>query len=691
MSTARLTCQCGHTWVYSGPDPIPEDVRTICPMCGGDEVSDELLARTRVSPHMTATEQDDTDFTLTPGRVLAGFEILGELNRGGMGVIYKARQQGLDRIVALKVIAPGRLGNPEARRRFVQEVKAAARVNHPNIVAVYHTELDGPFPFLAMEYVAGIDLSRLVKRTGPLSPSDACHYIQQAAQGLQHAFEMGLVHRDIKPANLMVTPSPLDPDRLLGHGKLPRLKILDMGLARVVGDGETEGGDLTRDGIFLGTPDFVAPEQAEDSRRADIRADIYSLGASLYYLLTGEIPFPGASVVQKLRKQLTEPPPSPAARRAEVGPALDALVRRMMARSPIERPQTPAELYESLDWVLRGVPATFATHTPAVVQSPHSITPQFGTAIPTLVSPGQSATHTPLGMGCVKAHDGGIHGLAVSGDGKTVLTGGLDGTIKVWNTLKLKEVRAFEGDIGAVEQLTLAPNGKWAATCSTRLTLQEMRVQIWDVSSGTEHGRLRGAADNYKCVAISPDGKRVAAGNADRSVWVWSFDADKPKTIQLKGHTGAVTGVSFARTADSVLTASQDGTVRQWDLTTRKEKGSLNAGAGPINDLAFTGKRLAVAGKTLAVRQKDGSFMRFVGHDGPVICLAFSPNGHLLASGGADATVRIWLADDGTELTCLTGHEKAVCSLAFGLDGGVIYSGSEDGTLRRWPVNVTVG
>src|SRR5262249_29893146 len=138
----------------------------------------------------------------------AGFEVLEELNRGGMGLIYKARQLGLNRLVALKVISAERVGLADALKRFQREVQAAALLSHPNIVTVFHTDLTGPAPFLAMEFVPGIDLFRLVRRAGPLSVMDACAYIKQAALGLQHAFENGLVHRDIKPANLMVTPSP---------------------------------------------------------------------------------------------------------------------------------------------------------------------------------------------------------------------------------------------------------------------------------------------------------------------------------------------------------------------------------------------------------------------------------------------------------------------------------------------------
>lgn len=669
MPPSRLTCTCGHTWDYPGNGSLPADLREICPVCS-PLVDGE--AHTKIAPPSGQGTDSQPGFVLSPGKFISDFELMGEINRGGMGVIYKARQKGLDRIVALKVIASNRLSSREARRRFKQEVVTAARLNHPNIVTVYQTDLDGPIPYLAMEYVPGIDLSRLVKSMGPLTPQDACYYMLQAAIGLQHAHESGLVHRDIKPANLMVTPSPLDANA--GKtGKLPRLKILDMGLARVVN--EEEPGELTRAGIFLGTPDYVAPEQAEDARTSDIRADIYSLGSSFYFLLTGEIPFPGASVIQKLRKQMADPPPSPRAKRAEVSPSLDALVRRMMARSPLERPQTPAELVELIESVMRG----------GMSGSSDGI-PMLGPAHPTPF-PAPLVANSAF----IKAHDGAIHSLGITPDGKSVITGGADGTIKLWNAQKLNEIRSFQGDLGTLEHVTLAPNGKWASSCSSRLTVQEMRVQLWDLASGTEHGRgLKGASDNYRTSIISPDGKRLAAGCGDKSVWVWSFEYAGMKPMQLKGHKGAVTGVAFARSAESLLSAGEDGTVRQWDLTTGTDKGSLNAAVGPIRCLAFGGKKVAVGGKTLGVRRRTASFSRFDGHQGHVNCVAFSSDGSLLASGGADGTVRIWLVDEGTELARLEGHIKAVRAVAFGPDGGVLFSGGEDGVIRRWPVVLPV-
>ncbi|MBA4062678.1 MAG: hypothetical protein C0501_03025, partial [Isosphaera sp.] len=192
--------------------------------------------------------------------------------------------------------------------------------------------------YLAMEYVPGVDLRRLVRERGPVPVADAVEYARQAAEGLQHAHEQGLVHRDVKPSNLMVTPAPGEP----GDARPPRVKILDMGLARVAADrtGEDRG--------FLGTPDYVAPEQAADGRRADARSDVYSLGGALYFLLTGELPFPARTLGQKLRGQAADNPPAPSRRRPEVPPELDAVVQMMLAPDPANRFRSAREVATAL-------------------------------------------------------------------------------------------------------------------------------------------------------------------------------------------------------------------------------------------------------------------------------------------------------------------------------------------------------
>ncbi len=667
METRRLTCPHGHSWDHAVAGPLPSDLSEVCPICTIS--SQNTMAHTPSPAGKAAAGPGESK----PTHALAGFEILEEINRGGMGVIYKARQLGLNRIVALKVLSPEHTRHPEALRRFQREVQAAALLSHPNIVTVYHTDLQGPLPYLAMEYVAGIDLYRLVAQAGPLSVADACYYLRQTTLGLQHAFEQGLVHRDIKPANLMVTPSPLG--AAAGPaGRRPRVKILDMGLARVTvaAEGAAGPGSLTQAGEFLGTPDFISPEQAEDPRKADVRSDLYSLGGTLYYLLTGQTPFPASNVMAKLRRMLTEPPPSPAARRPDVPAALDAITRKLLARDPAERFQTPAELGEALDAVLSQPEGTSATAAPAPPPGPRPA-----------ASP---SSHSSPAQ--VRAHVGGVQCLCLSGDGHILLSGGLDETLRTWDALRLRETRVVNGDIGPVEQVAMVPSGRWAASCASRLFKQDMVVQLWDLLTASERRRLRGPTDQVRCVAVSPDGRRVAAGSADKTVRVWALEQPAAPPLALKGHTDLVSSVTFLPGGESLLSGGHDGTLRQWDAKTGAAKGVIDARVGRINAVAFGGpsRRVAVGGDGLAVRQANGTLVELHGPRGPVLAVALSPDGQLVLSGGHDGVIRLWRAADGELLNVFEGHAGRVTALAVTPDGRGAFSASADGTIRRWPL-----
>ena len=275
------------------------------------------------------------------GLILGPYVVLERLGEGGMGEVFKAQHPKLGRVVALKLIRKERLVNPAAVRRFHREVQAAAQLEHPHIVRAFDAGQAGDLHYFVMEYVEGTDLARLVKRDGPLSIERACDYARQAALGLQHAFERGLVHRDIKPANLLLT------------AKSDVVKVLDMGLARLDRPGLDDASTtLTQEGAVMGTPDYIAPEQARDSHTADIRADLYSLGCTLYFLLTGRVPFPGGSLTEKLLKHTLDEPRPVEVLRPETPTAVAAVVRKLMAKRAEDRCQTPAEAAAALTSLL---------------------------------------------------------------------------------------------------------------------------------------------------------------------------------------------------------------------------------------------------------------------------------------------------------------------------------------------------
>jgi serine/threonine protein kinase len=271
-------------------------------------------------------------------RTLGEYRLLKRLGAGGMGQVYKGIHRRLEKLVAIKLLPVYKAGDPRALARFDREIKAAGRVNHANVVqALDAREIDGT-RFLVMEFVDGVNLSLLVRTCGRLEIADACELTRQAALGLQAAHEHGLVHRDIKPSNLM-----------LSRGG--QLKILDLGLARFRAE-PVEPGEVTEVGETIGTAEYIAPEQVADSHRVDIRADIYSLGCSLYRLLTGQPPFYGAkyhTAVEKMVAHLKEPPPSVIELRSEISEPLAAIVQRMMTKDPDDRYATPAEVAAAIE------------------------------------------------------------------------------------------------------------------------------------------------------------------------------------------------------------------------------------------------------------------------------------------------------------------------------------------------------
>lgn len=300
--------------------------------------------------------------------ILSGkYKVLGPLGSGGMGFIFLCEHQIMRRRVAIKVL-PLRSGNLASLERFHREARAVAQLKHSNIVGGYDIDQDGKRVFLVMEYIDGSTFKTLVEERGPLDPLRAAHYIRQAALGLQHAHEAGLVHRDIKPSNLLLD-------------RTGTVKILDLGLARFFHD---ESDDLSKhySDRPIGTMDYMAPEQALNSHRVDIRADIYSLGATFYFLLAAQGPFQEGTALQKMIRHQLQPPRPIRDIRPDVPEGMAAIVSRMMAKEPGARYQSPAEVAEALlPW----------TKTPIPPPPPEEM--------PELVSPGRGTTDVGSGSG----------------------------------------------------------------------------------------------------------------------------------------------------------------------------------------------------------------------------------------------------------------------------------------------------
>ncbi|MBX9626011.1 MAG: serine/threonine protein kinase [Gemmataceae bacterium] len=325
------------------------------------------------------------------------YVLLDKVGEGGMGKVYKGRDSRTGRLVGLKVVRPHLLANPVVRGRFHREVQTAHALKHRHIVEVFDSGEDAGRHYLAMDFVDGIDLSRLVREYGAVPVPEACEYLRQAALGLQHAHDQGIVHRDVKPSNIIVSGERFHP----AQTEPTLVRILDMGLVRWVGFEEEDhpGTDLTRDGTVVGTPDYMAPEQAKNSKAIDHRADLYALGGAFYFLLTGKPPFPDGSPIEKILKHQIEPPPPLQAARPDVQDGLARVVRKLMSKKPAARFGSAAELAEVLQpftWFRPDDRAPNFTPLPAgAPPAPQTLSGGSSTAVPTPLRPKPTVPTTP--------------------------------------------------------------------------------------------------------------------------------------------------------------------------------------------------------------------------------------------------------------------------------------------------------
>jgi serine/threonine-protein kinase len=378
-------------------------VLSIPEVAAGEETSGNDLAQKLVDEGKLTRYQADALLTRRfTDLVMGNYEILDKLGSGGMGTVYKARHRRMKRVVALKLLSRESENAETFRQRFQREVETIARLSHPNIVMAFDADEAKAGPFLVMEFINGCDLATEVAMSSPLSVADAVDCTLQAARGLEYAHSQKIIHRDIKPGNLLRDSTGL-------------VKVGDLGLARL--NSPNAMNSLTQSGSILGTLDYLPPEQATSATVIDHRVDIYSLGCTLYYLLTGRPPYQAKSVLAMLGKHRDAEIPSVSAERHDVPPELDIVFRKMLAKKPEDRQQTMTEVVRALEGLKASVPlsdtrparrtATLGTPTNlnrSGATLPYNATaPHGGTADNTMSDPPGSVTKPLAGRRVVLA------------------------------------------------------------------------------------------------------------------------------------------------------------------------------------------------------------------------------------------------------------------------------------------------
>jgi WD40 repeat protein len=600
------------------------------------------------------------------------YQVEALLGIGGMGAVYRAYHRVMERPVALKVINQTLTNKPAMVERFVREGKAAARLSHPNIVTALDADQAGATHFLVMEYVEGIDLARLVKEQGALPVDRACEYVRQAALGLQHAFEHGMVHRDVKPHNLMLTPAG-------------QVKILDFGLARFACEAASEGG-VTATGMVLGTVDYIAPEQADNARAADIRADVYSLGCTLYHLLAGRPPFPTGSPIQKVMAHVEKTPQPLSELRNDLPEKLMPVLERMMAKNPSDRYQTPAEVAEAL-WPFtdqtaiicapkaRSLPRAFFDRSAVLDQRPRRRrTRAFVAAALALLLVGGGL----LGLAVYRIQtDKGELVIQTENDDVEVVISVGGKLVKIIDTKTGKHVTLDSGDY----ELKLKDQPEGLKLSLDKVTLKRgdtvlVTIQRVDKPSAGKLGEVReltfpgGKEQNVYYTAFSPDDRYLLASG---DVWSVGTAVWETATRNFVTTVPVSAGAVFLPVNGHVLGAGKDGQLAVWDPITNKEVRHFEAHrSSGWPSLSADGTRAvsyghAVGDPVVVWDVTTGKPIAEIpaGHDG-LFLARLSPDGkRIVSAGAAGHTLRLWDVAQKKAIKTWVVKDRAVNGLIY--------------------------
>jgi serine/threonine protein kinase len=674
-----------------------------------------------------------TDQEQEPLGTIRDYRLVAKLGQGGMGTVYKAVHTRLGKTVAVKLLPPERLLNPDAIGRFEREMLAVGGLEHPHLVRASDAgEAEGR-QFLVMEYVDGADLSTIVGRLGPLPAADACEAVRQAALGLQYAHEQHLVHRDVKPSNVMVNRNG-------------QVKVLDLGLALVRAQQQPE---LTAAGQLMGTLDYMAPEQCDDSHAVDVRADVYGLGATLYKLLCGRAPFPAKEFGSPSRQILalaTRPVRPLAEQRPDLAAALCALIERLLSKDPADRLPTPAAVAEALAPYCAGsdlsalVTKYFATSDQAsppargLATEPHLSAPSTETKpapaheFHELATPAVRATVSPIS----KAGRGGrrrriLIGLAALA-ASVVLAGVIliirDREGRVKQTVELEPGDALEIQEGGLSQAATTTaaaetgadpaqqkNEPPAASPSFD-DLRREDIPAYELAAAgfgdpsqapPELVAVRGDSrlrhwHYVSTVAYSPDGETVVSGSHDGTIVVWDAKTGERRRV-LSGPQVLVNQVILSPDGQTLVSAPwrglpSDPEIRVWDLSTGEIRFVITAQGGKCI-VAFSpdGQSIASAGATdgaiTITDASSGLVRKSIPVDGAngeawAWCLAFDHEGKRLALGDTTGGIGVWDAETGELQRKWQAHEREVICLAFNLNGQRLISCSHDGHTKHW-------